>query len=342
MAPGEKKPARARAVLTDISSRAWEHPADRGALVALRRLKGFDVVLKTMSGVFRERAWRLTLLGSAVRVDERQFARLHRLLAEVGQSLDCATLPEMYVQGDPRLHARCVGMDKPIIVLSSGIVLHLDDDELRFVIGHELGHALSGHALYRTLLDRLLGLSNLLNAIPGGGLGARMITVGLLEWSRKAELSADRAGLLATQDPNAALRFHMKLASGGTLEELDVTSFLAQGAEYDEGGDVRESLLKLSLLQQQTHPFAVVRATELRRWIDSGAYTAILGGTYPRRSEDDSASVSGAAQEAAASYGEAFERTQDTLGRLVHDVAGWMGSASGWLNDRFRRGGDGD
>ena len=338
MASGEKKPARARVVLTDISSRAWEHPADKGALVALRKLKGFDVLLKTMSGVFRERAWRLTLLGSAVRVDDRQFARLHRLLAEVGQSLDATDLPEMYVQADPGLNAMTVGMDKPIIVLSSGLVHHLDDDELRFVIGHELGHAISGHAVYRTLLQRLLGLGGLLNAIPGGAIGIRMVTVGLLEWSRKAELSADRAGLLASQDPTAALRTHMKTASGGTLEELDVTSFLSQGAEYDEGGDVRESLIKLSLLQQQTHPFAVVRATELRRWIDTGAYTAILGGDYERRTDDDSASVSVAAQEAAASYSATFERTQDTLGRLVHDLAGWMGTASTWINDRLRRG----
>ena len=105
MASGEKKPARSRAVLTDISSRAWEHPADKGALVALRKLKGFDVLLKTMSGVFRERAWRLTLLGSAVLVDERQFARLHRLLAEVGRSLDVTDLPEMYVAADPALSA---------------------------------------------------------------------------------------------------------------------------------------------------------------------------------------------------------------------------------------------
>ena len=339
MASGDKKkPARARVVLTDISSRAWEHPADKGALVALRKLKGFDVLLKTMSGVFRERAWRLTLLGSAVRVDERQFARLHRLLAEVGQSLDATVLPEMYVQADPTLSAQTVGMDRPIIMLSSGMVHHLDDDEMRFVIGHELGHAISGHAVYRTLLLRLLGLGGLLNAVPGGALGIRMVTVGLLEWSRKAELSADRAGLLASQDPTAALRTHMKIASGGNLDELDVTSFLAQGAEYDEGGDVRESLIKLSLLQQQSHPFAVVRATELRRWIDSGAYTAVLGGAYPRREGDDDASVSEAAQEAAASYAVAFERTQDTLGRLVHDLAGWMGTASTWLNDRFRRG----
>ena len=339
MASGDRKrPARARVVLTDISSRAWEHPADKGALVALRKLKGFDVLLKTMSGVFRERAWRLTLLGSAVRVDERQFARLHRLLAEVGQSLDASDLPELYVAADPTLNAQTIGMDRPIIVLSSGLVHHLDDDELRFVIGHELGHAISGHAIYRTLLLRLLGLGGLLNAIPGGAIGIRMVTVGLLEWSRKAELSADRAGLLASQDPTAALRTHMKLASGGTLEELDVTSFLSQGAEYDEGGDVRESLIKLSLLQQQTHPFAVVRATELRRWIDTGAYTAVLGGDYPRRADDDSASLSEAAQEAAASYTAVFERTQDTLGKLVHDLAGWMGSASTWINDRFRRG----
>ena len=76
----------------------------------------------------------------------------------------------------------------------------------------------------------------------------------------------------------------------------------------------------------------------LRRWIDTGAYTAILGGDYPRRADDDTASVSAAAQEAAASYAATFERTEDTLGKLVHDLAGWMGTASTWINDRFRRG----
>ena len=68
---------RPRATLTGISSRAWEHPADQGALVALRRLKGFDTVLKAMSGLVNERAVRLVFLGSAVRVDERQFPALH-------------------------------------------------------------------------------------------------------------------------------------------------------------------------------------------------------------------------------------------------------------------------
>ena len=81
-------PARSRATLTGISSRAWEHPADRGALVALRKLKGFDTILKAMSGFINERKIRLDLLGGAIRVDDRNFAGVNRLLAEVGRALD--------------------------------------------------------------------------------------------------------------------------------------------------------------------------------------------------------------------------------------------------------------
>src|SRR3954452_5745676 len=75
------QPVRRRLPLPDISSRTWEHPADRGALVALRRLRGFDTLLRKLSGLFNERAVRLMFLGSAIRVDERQFPRLHTMLA---------------------------------------------------------------------------------------------------------------------------------------------------------------------------------------------------------------------------------------------------------------------
>lgn len=338
------QPARARVTLTGISSRAWEHPADRGALVALRRLKGFDRVVKTLSGLFSERAVRLVFLGSGVRVDERQYARLHRLLAEVGAVLDAAELPEMYVVANPVFNATTIGMNKPIIVLNSSLIELLDEEELRFVIGHELGHALSGHAVHQTILQRLIALSGLLLVVPLGGLGIRLILAALMEWSRKAELSADRAGLLATQDPAVAFRTHMKLASGGHLEDLDQTSFFAQGAEYDATDDVRDSVLKLLLVETRSHPFAVVRASELRRWVDSGEYTAILGGTYPRRADDDSARVSDAAQEAARSYSDAFRESQDLVGKAVHEIAGLAGSARQWLDNAFRRndGGGGD
>jgi Zn-dependent protease with chaperone function len=331
------QPARSRATLTDISSRAWEHPADQGALVALRRLKGFDTVLKAVSGMFNERAFRLVFLGSAVRADERQFPTLHHLLVDVARVLDVAELPELYVAANPTPNATTVGMSKPFIVLNSGLVDLLDDDELRFVVAHELGHAVSGHAVYQTLLQRLLQLTGVLNSLPLGALGVRAIVAALYEWSRKAELSADRAGLLATQDPATAFRVHMQLASGGHLDELDVTSFFAQGQEYLDAADLRDSVLKLLLVENRTHPFAVVRAAELRRWVDSGEYTRFLAGDYPRRSDDDDAKVSDAAKAAAASYAETFQQTQDAVGKLVHDLAGAAGSVKLWLDEKLRR-----
>jgi len=332
-----KEPARSRVTLTGISSRSWEHPADRGALVALRKLKGFDTVLKAMSGLFNERAVRLVYLGSAIRVDERQFGRLNTLLAEAGRILDAPELPELYVAANPVPNALTIGMNKPFIVVSSGLVDLLDDEELRFVLGHELGHAISGHAVYQTLLQRLIQLSGVLNAIPIGGLGFRAIMAALMEWSRKAELSADRAGLLATQDPPTAFRVHMQLASGGHLEDLDPTSFFAQGQEYDDAGDLRDSVLKLLLIEARSHPFAVVRAAELRRWVESGEYTRFLAGDYPRRDTEADAGVSEAAKAAARSYSETFRQSQDAVGRLVHDAAGFLGSAKLWLDDLLRR-----
>jgi hypothetical protein len=232
-------------------------------------------------------------------------------------------------------------MDRPIIVINSSLVDLLDEDELRWVLAHELGHAMSGHAVYRTILDRLMHLSGVFGAIPLGGIGFRVIAAALMEWQRKSELSADRAGLLATQDPAVAYRALMKMASGGHLDDLDQTSFFQQGAEY-EATDLRDSVMKMLIIEQRSHPMPVSRATELRTWVDSGAYTAILAGEYPTRDTDADAKVSDAAQQAAQSYADSFRETQDALGRIVHDTAGWMGSAKVWWDEQWRRGGEED
>jgi Zn-dependent protease with chaperone function len=300
-------------------------------------LKGFDALIKTLSGLVNERKARLAFLASTVRVDERQFPAVHALLLQVCEVLDTADVPELYVAADPTLNASTFGMDRPIIVLNSALLDLLATEELRFVIGHEVGHVLSGHAVYRTLMLRLMRLTRTFGLLPFGGLANRAILAALFEWWRKAELSADRAGLLATQDPAVALRTQMQMASGGHVAELDVTSFFEQGQEYLATEDLRDSVLKFLLIEQSTHPYAVVRAAELRRWVDSGGYTAVLQGAYPRRVDDDQADISEAARDAAASYGEAFETTGDALGRLLHDVAGVAGSAKTWIDERMRR-----
>ncbi|TCC53765.1 M48 family peptidase [Kribbella capetownensis] len=335
MSENEERPTRQRVTLTDISSRAWEHPADRGALVALRQLKGFDFMLKKMSGLINERAFRLQFLGSAIRVDERQFPRVHRLYTEAGSTLDVRQLPELYVVNSPIWNAVTIGMDKPFIVVNSALLKGMDEEELRFILGHELGHAQSGHALYQSLLFWLIRLTGAVNWMPIGALGVRAIIAALQEWSRKAELSGDRAGLLATQDPAVALRVQMKLASGGELGELDTTAFLAQGTEYESAGDLRDSLLKLLLLEAQSHPLAVIRAHELRRWVDEGEYTTIVSGTYPKRQDDATASISQEAKNAAKSYADTFSRSQDPLAKFLRDLGDGMGGVRDWVSNKF-------
>lgn len=335
-----KRPARSRVVLTGISSRAWEHPADRGALTALRELRGFDDVLKVVSSVWSERAWRLAFLGNGIRVDHRQYPRVYRVYAEAATSLDVAEPPELFVQLDRNLNAMCIGLDRPIIVVNSGAIELLDDDELRCLLGHELGHALSGHAVYRTMIVVLTNLAASLAWLPVGSLVLRAIIAALLEWWRKAELSADRAGLLACQDPAASLRLSMKLAGGGDLSEVDTAAFLEQAAEYDRGGDLRDSLLKVMLVWQRTHPLPVARAAEIQAWLDSGAYQRILAGDYPRRADDDSASVPEDVKQAADSYRESFARSEDPLVKLLRrfgagadEVGEWVGAGAGRLRD---------
>ena len=328
---------RSRVKLVEISSRAWEHPADRGALAALRKLKGFDVVLRKLGSLWDERAIRLTFVASAIRVDDRQLPGVHRLFADAAATLDVHELPELYVDAYPFPMAWALGIDRPFVVVTSSMVESFDEDELRYVLGHELGHVVSGHALYTTMLHQLLRMSNSMSWLPFGTLGIRAVLAALHEWYRKAEMSCDRAGVLAGQDPAAALRVHMKLAGGGQLQGLDATAFRAQGEEYLANTDLRDSVLKLLLLEATAHPFAVVRAAELQRWVDDGSYTRILSGEYVRRGDDDSASIRADVEDATRHYSSAFEQSQDALVSLLRDLGGGIAGMRDWVTSRFAR-----
>src|SRR4051794_16312010 len=331
-----------RVILTGISSRAFEHPADRTALTAMRSVPGFDQLLRVASGMLRERQYRLVYLASSVRVDGQQFADLHALLDDVCAVLDAPERPELYVFNDPRPNALTLGVDKPFIAVSSGLYDLTDPDERRVVLGHELGHAMSGHALYQSLLMHLLNLIGAFGWIPASGLGLRALIAALREWQRKAELSGDRAGLLATQDLDAALRVTMKLAGGSHLDRIDVAGFLKQAEDYEASGDLRDGVLKLLNTERTTHPFAVVRAAEINRWAASDEYRQIVDGNYPRREDDHTASFSENAREAGRTYKKRIEDSTDPLVTAVRGLGSTVGSAADnifdWFSKRARGG----
>ena len=304
-------------ILTEIDPSSWEHPADRAALQAVRKIPGFDEVLKKLFGLFGEKPIRLTFQANAVRVSEKQFPRIHQRYQEVLETLNAPTTYGLYVSQNPVVNAGAYGMDKPFIVLHSASLIILDEDELTFLLGHEVGHILSGHVLYRTMTVLLLSLAQM--GFPIVGLAARAILVGLLEWQRKSELSCDRAGLLAVQHPEASLKAFLKLAGGGNPRETNLNEFLVQADEYRQSGDVADIVFKVLNLLGTTHPFHVLRAAELRDWIEKGEYDRIMRGDYRRRGETAPPWAQDAA-EAARQYKEDSTNVKEQLGDAVRKM----------------------
>lgn len=326
-----------RVIFPGISPRAYEHPVDRGALAALRAVPGFAQVLKALAGFFSERGLRLTALSSSIRVGPTQYPELDRLRNECAAALDLERVPDLYVTRDPSAAAHTLGIDQPFIVLTTGLVDLLDRDGLRFAIGHEMGHVLSGHAVYRTMMMYLLNLQQSLSWNPLSALGLRAINAALHEWYRKSELSCDRAGLLCGQDAHAALKVHILMAGGIDPSKVDIPAFLRQAEEYDGVDDLRDSLHKLLSIENMSHPLAVVRAAQLQKWAASAEYRALLAGEYPRRADDQPASTwTDDMKSAARSYKDSFADSTDPLTKVFSDVGEMVTGAAGKVRDKFR------
>lgn len=321
---------RPRRTLPDIAAVSWEHPADRAALQALRSVPGFeDITRKILAFLGGERGIRLLFQANAVRVGPSQFPKLWSTHVEVCTTFDWPEIPELYVSQTPVFNAGAYGVDHPFIVLHSAALELLNDDEIRVLVGHEMGHVISGHAFYRTIAEILIRVgSALLPAL--GGIVLLPVQFAFLEWSRKAELSSDRAGLLASQDPAVAQSLYMKMAGGvrpvgDASGQLDLDSFIVQANEYatsNEGFDILYKILSTLML---THPMHTVRAAELQRWIQGGDYDRIMRGEYVRRSgeagqrplkDDLNAASAYYSSEAKETFGQVVDAAKKAAGRV--------------------------
>jgi Zn-dependent protease with chaperone function len=217
------------------------------------------------------------------------------------------------------------GMEQPFIVVHSSLAGSFDDDELRFILGHELGHIMSGHVLYTTMMSLLTQLASM--GFPIVGLAARAVLLALMEWYRKAELSCDRAGILAVQDPEPGLRTMLKFA-GGSSPEANLADFVKQSDGYREAGDLGDQVYKVLNVLGATHPFPVIRVAEMRSWFESGAYERIIAGEYRRRGDAEAPyreDLSEAARAYRESARETFGQATDAARRVVDSFRSGFG-----------------
>ena len=304
----------------------------------MRKLTGFDVLLRKLSGLFNERAMRLGFLASGVRVSDRQFPQINDMVRDGAYILDLPQIPDVFITQNPLVNAMTLGSDRPFIVITTGLVDLLDPEELRTVVGHELGHVLSGHAVYRTMLYNLILLAQRIAWMPIGYLGLRAIILGpggVVPQVRavlrpggpagrpgrgRGPAGADEAG---RRNPHVGAQPGRFPASRRTSTTRSPTS--ATGCS------------RCMQLQGNTHPFAVVRFAELDRWARSGEYERILAGDYPRREDDSTTTIADEVRAAAKSYQESWNRTEDPLIGMVRGAAEGAMRAGEGLFGRFGR-----
>ena len=279
-------PVTEQKILTDIDSGSWEHPADKAALSTLKQIPGFDEIIKIVFGLTTEKSIKLLHLSSSIRTSPNQFPVLHQQIRKIADIFDWKYVPEVYVTRSPFFNAGVYGVKEPFIVINSQLVNSLNNDELMCVLAHEMGHLISGHSLYKTLLWLMLNIS--FTALPISELLVLPIIAALKEWDRKSELSADRAGLLAVQKENPSYSVLMRMAGGDNPSDLNMNDFFLQADEYENSKDLLDSIHKVLNTVWTSHPFPVIRLTELRNWIASGEYSKIIGGDYQKRGNTQS------------------------------------------------------
>jgi hypothetical protein len=318
--------------LKGISSKAYEHPADRAATAALKAVPHLDTVVRKVIEFGYERALRRGILGSAVRLGEDQLSHVWRAHAGACFTLDLEPVPDLYLMQNPIANALTFGAGRPSVVINSELLQLLDEVQLRGVFAHEAGHVLSEHVLYRTVLVILTQLSSL----PGVPLPLFPLRAALMEWFRAAELSCDRAAALVTRDPLAICRTLMVIAAGAEAENLDLDAFMKQGQDYREKASAFDRLSRLLSDLNLTHPMSVQRVHELMAWVRSGDYDRIVDGVFVTREQPQSARAE--AGDAVAHYAERFK---DTFRELGDSIESGGAQLSDWLR-RSRDEGESD
>lgn len=279
-----------RKVLTGLSAEAFIAETDRVALRTLQKVPLLPKVVQKFYELGIDRWMYCWNMAQSVRCGPRQFKTLYDILRESCEVLDMPE-PELYVTSNPFPNAFAGGVERPYITLRSSLIDTLSDEQLYHLIGHELGHVKAGHVLYKSVASILIPLLELVGRRTFG-LGD-VASVGLMlafyEWSRQAEVTADRAGLLVSQSLDTSIDANLSLTAGPSRlqHELNRDAFMDQARAYHDASGldaVGKVLIFVLMSSTYTHPMPVHRAQELERWVLSGAYDRILAGDYARTS----------------------------------------------------------
>lgn len=262
--------------LLELDSRVYEHPVDREAMKKLEKLPGFDKLTHFVMNWAYVKWQLIDLRGSNFRVTEQSCPELYNQVKNIAAVLDVEDFPEIYTEWGYYVNAYTSGYkEDTLLTIYSGAVDLLTKEQLDYIIGHEFGHIKSKHLLYHMMADMFATFAN---QLPIASELILPLRIALTYWHRMSEFTADRAGLLACQDIDAAI--NTQIITAGVpkryFDSVDREAFLEQAREFEYLLTGAESVVKNISVLDNTHPWTVLRAAELIKWYESGEYDRII------------------------------------------------------------------
>lgn len=237
---------------------AYAYASDKATRKTFDTLKPVELAVTAAVRMFQT-VGKNELLGHAVKVGPKQFPRIHGMVVKCAETLGI-TPPTLYIVNSPVPNAATFGTnDDSFIMVHSALIDHMTDDELMSVIGHECGHIHNSHVVYLTAMHYLTRMaSQYVRWLAGPAMLA------LSGWSRRAEVTCDRAGLLCAGSLDSSTRALAKLALGSKrlYDELNIEAFLEQ---HKEGGDGIGRFAEMNA----SHPWLPKRVLALRAFAGS-------------------------------------------------------------------------
>ena len=226
------------------------------------------IAIEATTRLWRDAA-RAELLGSAVKVSSTQYPRVYQAARQAGANLR-VSVPTVFAVSSNAVKVKVLGTDDaPYLIINLELAERLSDSELVAAIGHELGHIQNGHILYVTALHYL---SNSAAFFVRWAVQPAIMT--LQAWSRRAEVTCDRASLLAVRDPDKTLEALVKLAMGVTPNsQFSAEEYLRDLPDPKKGMGRYAELFR-------SHPYVPKRVAALRVFAES-AYYALATGADP-------------------------------------------------------------
>lgn len=264
-----------RYTIRELDTTAILHPLDKSTIETLCNIPGFKTFVdKTVVNIMEKYA-EIESSGDGVNITATSVPTVYCSLVDACRILNINEVPACSTDWCYDISFYSIGEKKRRIILQSGTIDLLSQDELLFVLGHELGHMKCGHKTYHMLTEAMY--MPVLNS--DFKFWVNLIKMPLLNWYRYSDFTADRMGLLCCQDINTALSTMIKMAGlpKKYYSQANINAFIQQAIDFNkEHSGTIDNIIKYLSINAACMPWLVLRASELLDWYNSGEYDRII------------------------------------------------------------------